>query len=718
MLGNNLSGAAISNLLTLLAAILPADSQVPKTKFLFDKYFHAFKKNVQYKLYCPTCKTLLSGIKGTVCTICDITYDRAMHLKNGYFFIYLPIEKQIRDLLSKCGRSIDLNYRFSREKECPTAIEDIFDGQLYRTIADGILMSDPNSLSISFNCDGVPIFKSSNFGIWPLQGVLNELPPKQRKENIFLIGLWFGTGKPTMTTFLHPFTEELRKLGSIGMKWVKAGLIVCSRVFACICSADSVARCILQNIHQFNGLHGCSWCIHPGESVAKGNGHCRVYTEGPKKYDLRTHKETETHGRKAYEDGEPVCGVKGPTMFSDLLQFDIVRGFVVDNLHCVDLGVTRQLGHLWFDSCNHGQLWYLGRHTSIIDSRLCKVMPPQEVTRLPRSVAQRAYWKGSEWHWWLFIYAPVVLVGLLPSPYFRHLLLLVEGAYLLTKSSITRHEVNRADLCLSKFVRNFDVLYGKANVTYNVHQLTHLAQTVIDWGPLWCYSSYIFEGFNMVLLRLFHGTQAVPQQIANSFLLYRAMTELCNNPDEDPGTNLVLSFMSEQLKGHSLLKKATKMDNITFLGGSYSRPLSIEERYVVEEFFQRDDVEDDAEFFTKAVVNGASVLHCANYRRKSRRNNCIVEVKNTIFELVVFAILRFSQGGICSVAFGRKVEVQNALTHTESECGTLCSHIKKIVQICPVLRAVELNKVTKFAVIEGIDNGDFCIKLPNSHDRD
>ena len=95
------------------------------------------------------------------------------------------------------------------------------------------------------------------------------------------------------------------------------------------------------------------------------------------------------------------------------------------------------------------------------------------------------------------------------------------------------------------------------------------------------------------------------------------MKELCNNPNEDPGTNLVLSFMSEQLKGHSLLKKAVKMDKITSLGASYSRPLSIEERYVFAEFVQRDDVEDDAKFFTKAVVNGASVLHCVNYRRKS-----------------------------------------------------------------------------------------------------
>ena len=716
-LGNNLSGAAISNLLTLLAAILPYNSQLPKTKWLFDKYFQAFKNNVQYKLYCPTCESLLSGIEGTMCTICKATYDQAKHLKDGYFFIYLPIEKQIRDLFSKCSGSVNLNYRFSRVKECPTSIEDIFDGQIYKTMANGTLDSDPNALSITFNCDGVPIFKSSNFGIWPLQGIINELPPKERYENILLIGLWFGTGKPTMTTFLHPFTEELRRLSTIGMKWVNAGISVCSRVFACICSCDSVARCVLQNIHQFNGLNGCSWCIHPGKSIAKGGGHCRVYVEGDDGHDLRTHKATKQHGREAHQNKEPVCGVKGPTKFSELISFDIVRGFVVDNLHCIDLGVTRQLGHLWFDSCNHDQAWYLGPHTAIIDARLQRVMPPQEVTRLPRSISQRAHWKGSEWHWWLLLYAPVVLGGLLPTPYFRHLLLLVEGVYLLSKSSITRHEINKADHCLAEFVRNFHLLYGEENTTYNVHQLTHLAQTVIDWGPLWCYSAYIFEGFNMVLLRLFHGTQAVPNQIASSFLLYRAMTRLCKTEANDPSASVVLSFMTEQLKGQRQAKKATKINTVTYIGGSYSRQLSIEELYVAEEFFGRNDIIDDAEFFTKAIVDGR-VLHCVNYRRKSRRKNSIVEINNKIIELIVFAIIRFNDASQCSIAFGREVQVQNAITHTGPRCGVLCSHVKRIAQTCSVLKAVELTNIGKLAVIEGVDNKDFCIKLPNNCERD
>ena len=109
------------------------------------------------------------------------------------------------------------------------------------------------------------------------------------------------------------------------------------------------------------------------------------------------------------------------------------------------------------------------------------------------------------------------------------MLLLSHGVFLLTKLSISRSELNKAHASLTKFVKGFQELYGSVHMTYNVHQLNHLTQTVIDWGPLSVYFTDGFEGFNLVLMRLFHGTQAVPTQIANSFLLYRALDALSDN---------------------------------------------------------------------------------------------------------------------------------------------------------------------------------------------
>lgn len=128
------------------------------------------------------------------------------------------------------------------------------------------------------------------------------------------------------------------------------------------------------------------------------------------------------------------------------------------------------------------------------------------------------------------------------------MLLLSHGVHLLTKASITRSDLNHANASLTKFVNEFQQLYGDIHMTYNIHQFNHLTQTVIDRGPLSIYSTYVFEGFNLVLMRLFHGTQAVPLQIANSFLLYRALDALTDVSFENDGESAISFFMEAQLK--------------------------------------------------------------------------------------------------------------------------------------------------------------------------
>lgn len=42
-------------------------------------------------------------------------------------------------------------------------------------------------------------------------------------------------------------------------------------------------------------------------------------------------------------------------------------------------------------------------------------------------------------------------------------------------------------------------MYGKVNVSYNVHQLLHLTDSVEARGPLWATSCFPFEGRNILL---------------------------------------------------------------------------------------------------------------------------------------------------------------------------------------------------------------------------
>ncbi len=57
---------------------------------------------------------------------------------------------------------------------------DIYDGKVYQQQMSLNFLSNPNNISVIFNTDGVPVFRSSNFSFWPQYLVINELPLKTR----------------------------------------------------------------------------------------------------------------------------------------------------------------------------------------------------------------------------------------------------------------------------------------------------------------------------------------------------------------------------------------------------------------------------------------------------------------------------------------------------------------------------------------------------------
>ena len=50
-------------------------------------------------------------------------------------------------------------------------------------------------------------------------------------------------------------------------------------------------------------------------------------------------------------------------------------------MHCVLLGVCRQLMRLWLLSQYHEEMWYLGTKLSVLDDRLMNIKPPKANTK-------------------------------------------------------------------------------------------------------------------------------------------------------------------------------------------------------------------------------------------------------------------------------------------------------------------------------------------------
>ena len=142
----------------------------------FMKYFYHLKNPIIRHKYCSHCLLLLNdGHEHRVCPNDLCQQDLTKHGSTP-FFIEVPVAKQIQSFFAKDGFFDDLQYRLRRTQNAGQ-ISDIYHGHIYKSLFENNgLLSDPNNISLTWNTDGVPLFKSSSFALWPLYFIVNELP--------------------------------------------------------------------------------------------------------------------------------------------------------------------------------------------------------------------------------------------------------------------------------------------------------------------------------------------------------------------------------------------------------------------------------------------------------------------------------------------------------------------------------------------------------------
>ena len=54
---------------------------------------------------------------------------------------------------------------------------DIYDGQVYQALcSENKSLSNTNNISLTLNTDGVQVYQSNNYSMWPVLLMINELP--------------------------------------------------------------------------------------------------------------------------------------------------------------------------------------------------------------------------------------------------------------------------------------------------------------------------------------------------------------------------------------------------------------------------------------------------------------------------------------------------------------------------------------------------------------
>ncbi|XP_057329179.1 uncharacterized protein LOC130670022 [Microplitis mediator] len=532
----NLSDQAHQAILELIKFIAGPDFKFLDTsKYLMNKLFNPLNDAAKYIYYCTTCNVTIStqipvnkSMRFEVkCQQCQKKYQTTK--KDGNFFVTLDLKSQLHHILSNqyLQNEIDKNIDNNFDANVGNGINDVYDSERYRN--DEFIQSKNSIgekvLTLNVNLDGAPLFKSGKNSFWPIQCIINEIPQVIRHKFMLLAGLWYTSTEPKpqfMNLYLSTFIKQIQNLTKKGLKVVNIDNTLTTYFVKIFCfPVDSVARPVLQNRLQFNGFHGCSWCYQRGihnsgsmkypvtPEIPQQRDHCNYLK------DVEKHKKDIKKIRKTKKNEKyTVNGIKGPSVLSSLPNFDCIWGFPHDYMHAVLLGVTRQLWNRWSKN------FLTANQKKLINARLTNIRPTNEIHRTPQMLLKKRTWKATEWRSWLLFYSVPVLSGILREDLLDSYKLLVKSIYKLLSVNLGEDQLLTCEIDLLNFVCDCQKFYQVSFITFNVHSLLHIVESVRKNGPSWATSTYAFENNIYNLKRKVSGPNEVLNQMANRTLRY------------------------------------------------------------------------------------------------------------------------------------------------------------------------------------------------------
>lgn len=422
-----------------------------------------------------------------------------IELTENKYFTTFSIISQLQVLYKRRGFREKLRHRFTRVKQEPRNFEDIYDGLVYQELCrEGEISWYPDNISFPWYTDGIPVFKSSKFSVWPVYLIINELPYNERleKENVILAGLCFGDNKPVPNLFLSPLYNGIEQLLNgvpLDVPDVQAPVNVKAIIISGTC--DLPAKALFLNVKQYSGKFGCHKCKIYGQRV--DNVQVYPYTRNLR---MRTEAETLVHAQTAELHDRP-------TIISRLV-YMWIRTTALDAMDYIFVGLIKALLKLWFDVLYANERFSVFHLIDVVDKRLIELLPPEFFQRRPRSIKEHLKsWKASELKNFCFYFSLPILEDILHRDYSEHYKLLVLGVFLLCRPSTSGEMINNASRALNEYVSRFENLYGLRHMSSNLHSVLHFPQTVRDLGPLWVYSCFPLKDPNGKIKNLVHGSK-------------------------------------------------------------------------------------------------------------------------------------------------------------------------------------------------------------------
>ncbi|XP_044598389.1 uncharacterized protein LOC123274718 [Cotesia glomerata] len=239
----------------------------------YNKMFEIPEDKIIAHYFCAKCTKIIyispkKSIKDSE-VVCDQCEEKIrLNSLNENYFLSINVEYQLKELLKLKNIYSTIGESFNNKYGDNSQITDITDSELFVKFAN----NNEKIIYLNVSTDGAPIFRKSKRSMWPLQILVNNLPPRLRFSNVIIAGFMIVKHEPTpelMNLYMESFIKQIENLNIKGFNVVdnniernQAKIKVAVSNF----SADSVARALCQNRVKHSGYFACSYCYIMGET--------------------------------------------------------------------------------------------------------------------------------------------------------------------------------------------------------------------------------------------------------------------------------------------------------------------------------------------------------------------------------------------------------------------------------------------------------------------
>ena len=405
---------------------------------------------------------------------------------------------------------------------------DVFEGRIWNELQvfnGSSFSASSRNYALMLNVDWMQPFEHTQYSVGVMYLVLMNLPRSERfkRENVFLVGIISGPSEPrgNINSYLKPLVGELLLLWEEGVMLRHSGSLLVPQCFkaALLCVAcDMPASRKVCGFTAHNSKHGCPKCSK--EFKTGGVGQPTDYSgfepcRGRNPVEHRQHvEEIQAQATQELRNAKEFAyGAR----YSELLRlpyFDCIRFTIVDPMHNLFLGTAKRMIEMWLEMSILTQA-----DLEHVQSKVDSSNVPSYLGRLPFKIAKSfSGFTAEQWKTWVIIFSPFALFGHLPDAHYRFWLKFVKACKILCQPMIRISDVGIAHDLLVKFGREVEETYGKERITPNMHMHTHLADCILDYGPIYSFWLFSFERYNGILGSYHTNNKSIKLQVMRKFI--------------------------------------------------------------------------------------------------------------------------------------------------------------------------------------------------------